>query len=85
MGREINLEAGNRLSLRDAVALSHSYFLTLKAAFEQRLGQAGGAAVLLDSVVEIATKPVIKALWIKPLALCSKKVASSSNHAPAGG
>ena len=30
MGREINLEAGNRLNLRDAVALSHSYFLTVE-------------------------------------------------------
>ena len=56
MGREINLEAGNRLNLRDAVALSHSYFLMLNAAFEQRLGQVGGAAVMLDSVVEIATE-----------------------------
>ena len=56
MGREINLEAGNRLNLRDAVALSHSYFLMLNAAFEQRLGQGGGVAVMLDSVVEIATE-----------------------------
>ena len=56
MGREINLEAGNRLNLRDAVALSHSYFLMLKAAFEQRLNQVGGAAVMLDSVVEIAAE-----------------------------
>ena len=56
MGREINLEAANRLNLRDAVALSHSYFLMLKAAFEQRLGQVGGEAVMLDSVVEIATE-----------------------------
>ena len=56
MGREINLEAGSRLNLRDAVALSHSYFLLLKAAFEQRLGQVGGMAVMLDSVVEIATE-----------------------------
>lgn len=55
MGREVNLEAGHRLNLRDAVALSHSYFLMLKAAFEQRLSQVGGAAVTLDSVVEIAT------------------------------
>ena len=54
MGREINLEAGNRLNLRDAVALSHSYFLMSKAAFEQRLGQVGGVIVMLDSVVEIA-------------------------------
>jgi hypothetical protein len=56
MRREINLEAGNRLNLRDAVALSHSYFLMLKAAFEHRLGQVGGAAVMLDSVVEIAAE-----------------------------
>ena len=56
MGREMNLEAGNRLNLRDAVALSHSYFLILKAAFDQRLGQVGGVAVMLDSVVEIATE-----------------------------
>jgi hypothetical protein len=56
MGREMNLEAGNRLNLRDAVALSHSYFLLLKTAFEQRLSQVGGAAVMLDSVVEIATE-----------------------------
>ena len=56
MGCEINLEAGNRLNLRDAVALSHSYFLLLKAAFEQRLGQVGGMAVMLDSVVEIAAE-----------------------------
>ncbi|MCR4413138.1 MAG: hypothetical protein NUV77_12020 [Thermoguttaceae bacterium] len=56
MGPEINLEAGNRLSLRDAVALSHSYFVMLKAAFEQRLSQVGGEAVMLDSIVEIATE-----------------------------
>lgn len=54
MGREINLEAGNRLNLRDALALSRSCFLMLKAAFEQRLSQVGDAAVMLDSVVEIA-------------------------------
>jgi hypothetical protein len=56
MGCEINVEAGNRLNLRDAVALSHSYFLMLKTAFEQCLGQVGGEAVMLDSVVEIATE-----------------------------
>ena len=50
------MEAGNRLNLQDAVALSHSYFLMLKAAFEQHLGQVGSAAVMLDSVVEIATE-----------------------------
>ena len=56
MRREMNLGAGNRLNPRDAVALSHSYFLTLKAAFEQRLSQVGGAAVMLDSMVEIAAE-----------------------------
>ncbi len=56
MGREINLEAGNRLNLREAVALSHSCFLLLKAAFEHRLNQVGGAAVMLDSMVEIAAE-----------------------------
>ena len=39
-----------------AGAGNHSYFLMLKAAFEQRLGQVGGEAVMLDSVVEIATE-----------------------------
>ena len=38
------------------MALSHSYFLMLKAAFEQRLGQVGGMAVMFDSVVEIAAE-----------------------------
>ena len=56
MGREINLEAGNPPSLREAVARSHSYFLMLKAAFEQRLSQVGGMAVMFDSVVEIAAE-----------------------------
>jgi hypothetical protein len=56
MGREINLKADDRLNLRDAVALSHSCFLMLKAAFEQHLGQVGGVAVMLDSVVEIAAE-----------------------------
>ena len=63
MGREINLDAGNRLNLRDAVALSRSYFLMLKAAFERRLSQVGRAAVTLDSVVEIATEAGYRALW----------------------
>jgi hypothetical protein len=52
---EINVEASNRLNLRDAVALSHSYFLILKAAFETRLAEVGGEAVMLDAVVKIAT------------------------------
>ena len=30
MGCEINVEAGNRLNLRDVVALSHSYFLDVE-------------------------------------------------------
>jgi hypothetical protein len=62
MGHEINLEAGNRLNLRDAVALSHSYFLMLKAAFEQRSSQVGGAAVMLDSVVEIEGGLIVESL-----------------------
>ena len=56
MGREIDLESSNSLSLRDAVALSHSYFLMLKVAFKQRLSQVGGVSVMFDSVVEIATE-----------------------------
>jgi len=58
MGREINLEAGNRLNLRDAVALSHAGYRILEAAFERsgRLGQAGGSAVGLDVLVEIAAE-----------------------------
>ena len=58
MGREINVEAGNRLNLQDAVALSHADFSILEAAFErcERLAQAGGSAVLFDAVVEIATE-----------------------------
>jgi len=56
MGHEINLEAGNRMNVRDAVALSHSHFLTLQAAFEPCLSQVGSAAMMLDSVVEIATE-----------------------------
>ena len=56
MGREINLEAGNPPSLREAVARSHSYFLMLKAAFEQCLSQVGGVAVMLDSMAEIAAE-----------------------------
>ena len=49
--REINASTEN-LNLRDAVALNHASLL--KAAFEQRLEQVGGATVTLDAVVEIA-------------------------------
>ena len=52
MGREINVETGNRLNLRDAISLSRSYFLMLKPAFEQRLSPVEGASVMLDAVVE---------------------------------
>jgi len=34
MGCEINVEAGNRLNLQDAAALSHAHFRILEAAFE---------------------------------------------------
>ena len=55
-GREINVEAGNRLDLQDAVALSHADYCILEAAFErcERLAQAGGSVALFDAVVEIA-------------------------------
>lgn len=58
MGREINVEAGNRLNLQDAVVLSHAHYRILEAAFEQceRLAQPGGGAVLFDAVVEIANE-----------------------------
>jgi len=58
VGREINVEAGNRLNLHDAVALSHADYHILEAAFErcERLAQVGGEAVMLDAVVEIAAE-----------------------------
>lgn len=58
MGREINAEAGNRLTLQDAVALSDADYRILKAAFEQceRLAQASGEAVPFDAVVQIAAE-----------------------------
>jgi len=57
MGREINLEAGNRLNL-DAVALNNADYRILEAAFErcERPARAGGNAVALDAVVEIAAE-----------------------------
>lgn len=58
MGREINLDAGNRLNLRDAAALSNADYRILEAAFErcERLAQADGSAVLFDAVVETAAE-----------------------------
>lgn len=58
MGREINVEAGNRLNLRDAAALSDAHFRILAAAYErcERLAQVGGSAIALDAVVEIAVE-----------------------------
>ena len=85
MGRETNLETGNPPSLRDAVALSYSYFLMLKAAFEQHLGQAGGAAVMLDSVVEIATEAGYKGTLDQATSILKVKVASSSSQTRMGG
>jgi ferritin-like metal-binding protein YciE len=54
-GREINVEAGNRLDLRDVADANQTALAILKAAFEQRLAQAGGQVATLDTVVEIAT------------------------------
>ena len=53
-GREINLEAGDRLNLRDAADANRAAPAILTAAFESRLAQAGGETVMLDAVVEIA-------------------------------
>ena len=84
MGREINLEAGNRLNLRDAVALSHSYFLMLKAAFEQRLSQVGGAAVMLDSVVEIATEAGYKGTMDQAVSILNREGRFIVESGPSG-
>ena len=58
MGREINVEAGNRLNLQDAATLSHADYRILEVAFWrcERLAQGGGSAVALDAVVEIAAE-----------------------------
>ena len=40
-GREINVEAGNRLDIRDAADTNQAALAILKAAFEQRLGEVG--------------------------------------------
>jgi len=58
MGREINVEAGNRLNLQDAAALGHADYRIPAAAFErcERLAQVGGSAILLDAVAEIAAE-----------------------------
>jgi len=55
MGREINVEAGNRLSITDAAEMIVSgHWAILIDAFERRQQQVGGEAVMLDAVVEIA-------------------------------
>jgi hypothetical protein len=41
-GREINVEAGNRLDLRDVADANQTALAILKAACELRLAQAGG-------------------------------------------
>lgn len=59
MGREINLDVGNRLNLQDAVALDEADYRILAAAFDrcERLAQAGGGAtVMLHRMVEIAAE-----------------------------
>ena len=64
MGREINVEAGNTgQSTTDATeAIAKDYRAVLIDAFERRLQQIGGAAVTLDSVVEIATEAGYKGM-----------------------
>ena len=56
MGREINASAGDRLDLRDAArrVTDASALALLEATFNERIGQIGGQAVVLDGVVEIA-------------------------------
>jgi hypothetical protein len=57
VGREINVEAGNRLSTLDAAAvIVDGYRAILIDAFERRQQRAGGEAVMLDSVMEIVTE-----------------------------
>jgi len=57
MGREINVEAGNRLSITDAAeVIANSYRAILIDAFERRRQQVGGEAVMLEAVVEIAAE-----------------------------
>lgn len=54
MGREINVETGNRLStLEAAVVIVDGHRAILIDAFERRQQQVGGEAVMLDAVVEI--------------------------------
>jgi len=57
MGREINVEAGNRLPVLEAAEVIVSgYRAILIDAFERRRQQVGGEAVMLDAVVEIAAE-----------------------------
>jgi hypothetical protein len=57
VGREINVEAGNRLStLEAAAAIADGYRAILIDAFERRQQQVGGEAVMLEAVVEIAAE-----------------------------
>jgi hypothetical protein len=55
MGREINVEAGSRLStLEVAAMIGNGYRAIPIDAFERPRQQIGGEAVLLDAVAEIA-------------------------------
>jgi len=56
MGRKLNVSAENRLKLREAADMCQTALTILEAAFETHLAQVGGMAVMLDSVVEIATQ-----------------------------
>jgi len=55
-GREINVDAGSRLDLQDAADANQSALAVLMAVFERRSALAGGQAVTLDSMVEIAAE-----------------------------
>lgn len=54
MGREINVSAGDRLNLQDAGCSAPDALCLLETAYNKRLAQVGGRAVVLDAVIEIA-------------------------------
>jgi len=57
MAREINVNAEDRLDLQDAAdaAPDACALALLEAAYDERLGQIGGRALMLEPVVQIAT------------------------------
>lgn len=87
MGREINAEAGNRLKLQDAVALSRADYRTWKLLPSDANAWHKWAVALARltpwwrSLLRLATV----ALLSGQIASCVEKVGSSSSLARAGG